>query len=205
MLQHPQHQPCPQQQILSLYPRLQILSLCPHLPFLSLNDIPLLHLASTRRIPPPLLPTYLTMNLQLNLHSLPQANDWHSQLVTWPKKTKVIGKTSLNSLLHSRIGMPLKMLSSGNIRVPGNPLYHWPIWMSSWRRNQSRRSSLLTTMPSSIENLGGWKHDWKRRRKYQISASTRPMKVAFIPTCATRSCFTCMTKRLHMREARLSK
>src|SRR5882724_8786577 len=196
MLQHPQHQPCPQQQILSLYPCLQILSPCPHLPFLSLNDTPLLHLASTHRIPPPLLPTYLTMNPYLNPHSLPWVNDWHSQLVTWPKKTKVIGKTSLNSLLHSRIGMPLKKLSSGSIRVPGNPSYHWPIWMSSPRRNQSRRYSLLMTMPSSIENLGGWQHDWKKRRTYRISALTRPTKVAFIPTCVTSSCFTC-TKRLH--------
>jgi len=29
-----------------------------------------------------------------------------------------------------------------------------------------------------IENLRGWQHDWKKRKTYQISASTRPMKVA---------------------------
>jgi len=41
-----------------------------------------------------------------------------------------------------------------------------------------------------------------KERKYWISASTRPMKTAFILTYTPRSCFTYMMKILCMREAR---
>jgi len=69
------------------------------------------------------------------------------------------------------------------------------------KRTQSRTFIPLTTMPSSIENLGGWQHIWPRRRKYQTSSSTRPM-TAFILTCATGSCSTYMTRSLLMKEVR---
>ena len=74
------------------------------------------------------------------------------------------GKMSLNSMLHLQIEMHLRKLFLRSIQVLGNPSYHQPIWKLLLKKNQSRRSIPSMNMPSSIENLGGWQHDWKKRR-----------------------------------------
>src|SRR5882724_6012462 len=106
------------------------------------------------------------------------------------------GKTSLNLMLHLQIGKISRKLFLGSMQVLENPLADLEALN---KRTQSRRFIPLTTMPSSIENLGGWQHIWPRRRKYQTSSSTRPM-TAFILTCATGSCSTYMTRSLLMKE-----
>ena len=121
---------------------------------------------------PSTLVTYLSDYESLAKSAQLTLGEWLAQSTHYLKeKTKMTGKTSLSLMPHSRIRTPLKNLSLGSIRVLGKPSYHQPIWKFLLMRNLSRRSISLTTMPSSIKNLGGWKHIWPKRR-YRTSAST---------------------------------
>jgi len=106
-------------------------------------------------------------------------NDGTVNLLPDRRRQKVTGKNSQNLLLHSRI-------------------------LDVFAEEKSKQEILtLGDYASSIENLGGWKHVWKKEKNIPDFCLSKAYESSIHPDLCDKILFTCTMKRLRMREARL--